>query len=344
MDTKVNSKVDTNVDTKALCDICFFRVKNCICQSFWKNFDSELVNLGVYASLTPSPLSISTMTFGMKLKDTVIDLDKLAAGYKRSLFTRATNFRKGSKKSKKDEVLNYQFYNQCSITSYIPDERYEDKLIKVSTKIFNNGSLNFTGVKNIRCIVHMVRYMILYLSGIEGVLTTKGKLKITDAKISMINTDYKLGLRVRQKVLNQVLQNYSSHIKMSTFEPGKYNGVKINFICDPTNRTNVKMTRKGVEKVYGEITISVFNTGNIIITGGNTIKDTMFAYRWMNNFFEESKDLVLREFPADYKPKKKTSRVYYREEILKGIMSDNKNDLFVDHQSKMEETFAKLVL
>lgn len=326
-----------------ICDICFFKVKNCICQSFWKNFDNELKNLGVYSTITPSPLTISTMTFGMKLKDTTIDLDKLSAGFKRSLFSREIKFRAGSKKSKNDENLNYQFYNQCSITSYIPDENDETKLIKVSTKIFHNGSLNFTGVKNIRCIVHMVRYMILYLNGIEGVLNTDGKLKITDAKISMINTDYKLGKRVRQKILNNLLQNYSNHIKMSTFEPGKYNGVKINFICNPNDKSNIKMTRKGVEKVYGEITISVFNTGNIIITGGNTIHDIMFAYRWMNKFFDESGDLVLRDYPNDFKAKKKNSRVYYRDDIMKSIMSDNKNELFISHKRKMNNTFKLLV-
>lgn len=324
------------------CSICFFKAKNCICQDFWKDFDRELSNIGVYEGIDPSPLSISTMTFGMKLKGTLIDLDKLADKFSRSLFCREIKFRKGSKKSKKDEKLNYQFYNQCTITSFIPDENNNKKLIKVSTKIFHNGSLNFTGVKNIRCIIHMVRYMILYLTSLEGVLQTQGKLKIQDARISMINTDYKLGYRVRQKVLNQVLQNYSDHIKMSTFEPGKYNGVKINFICDPSNRDNTKMTRKGVEKVKGEITVSVFNTGNIIITGGNTIKETMDAYRWMNKFFSDNKEIVLREFPNDYKPKKKNSRIYFRDDIMKQIMSENKKELFDSHRSKMIEVFSSI--
>ena len=117
---------------------------------------------------------------------------------------------------------------------------------------------------------------------------------------------------------------------------------KINFVCNPEDRTNVKMTRKGVEKVNGEITISVFNTGNIIVTGGNCIQDTMFAYRWMNRFFEESKELILKEFPSDYKPKKKTSRVYFRDIILKEIMSDNKNDLFIKHKELMCDSLEKI--
>lgn len=326
-----------------ICNICFFNVNGCICQSFWKDFQNDLENKDTYVNINPSNLSISTMTYGMKLDKVIIDLDRLNDLFKKDLFCREIKFRKGSKKSKKNETLNYQFYNQCSITSFIPDQLDENKVIKVSTKIFHNGSFNFTGLKNIQSIVHMVRSMLIYLTSLEGVVKHTGKIKIINSKISMINTDYKLGMRVRQKLLNETLQDYSKHIKMSSFDPDKYNGVKINFICDPYSKTNTKFTRKGVEKVKGEITISVFNTGNIIITGGNTIYETMYAYKWMNKFFDDNNEMILRQFPKDYKPKKKNSRIYFKTNILKEITSENKKDLFEDHKKKFLPILEELV-
>lgn len=189
----------------------------------------------------------------------------------------------------------------------------------------------------------MVRNMLVYLTNLNGVLLHTGKVKITDAKISMINTDYKLGYRVRQRQLNNYLQGVSEHIKMSEFDPTKYNGVKINYLPDPAQRNNIKCTRKSIEKCIGEITISVFNTGNIIVTGGNTIKDTMSAYRWINSFFESNFDDLLKEYPETFTPKKKVSRVYYRREIQMLIMSQNKYDLQTIHKDKLSNVHRELL-
>lgn len=329
--------------SEGLCSVCFFKEKTCICQPFWKTFEEDLADVGHYEHISPSPLSISTMTFGMKLRETLIDLNRLKEQFRKSLFCRELKFKENAKKSKNDLEVNCQFYNQCTITSFIPSEDSPDKLIKISTKIFHNGSLNFTGLKNVRYIVHMVRYMLMYLKSLDGVIKTKGKLVITDAKISMINTDYKLGFRVRQKSLNEYLQNYSERIKMATFKPDNYNGVKINFICNlpEANSDNTKITRKGVRKTEGEITISVFNTGSIIITGGNNIKNTMYAYRWINTFFDKHREQFLR--PNLGEPKKKTTRIYYRDDISRLIMSENKADLMNKHRVLMEPVFAELL-
>lgn len=340
---KVNKSFNT-MESKSdlICEVCFFKNKSCVCQSFWSSFERDLSDLGSYTNIDPSPLTISTMTFGIKLEGVVMDLNVLVANAKRSLFCREIKFKNGAKKSKKDDDLNFQFYNQCSITSYIPDERDNTKLIKVSTKIFHNGSLNFTGVKTIKGVVHMIRYMIMFLTGIEGVVKSSGKIKIRDVKISMINSDYKLGKKVRQMALKNLLQGYSDHVKFAEFDPSKYNGVLINFVCYPGAKDETKMTRKGITKAKGEITISVFNTGNIIVTGGNTIYETMMAYKWINKFFDENSQEILRDFPSDYKPKKKNRRVYFRTDILKEIMSENKKDLFDNHKSKMSSVLRAI--
>ena len=158
----------------------------------------------------------------------------------------------------------------------------------------------------------------------------------------MINTDFRLGYMVRQKLTNKMLQDYSSHIKSSTFDPDKYNGVKVNFICDPFSTKNLKFTRKGVEKVKGEITLSIFNSGSIIITGGNTIRETMFTYQWISKFFDDNKDELLKDFPKDFKVKKKNPRIYYKDELLTEIMSENKKDLKDIHNIKFTEVLQQL--
>tara|TARA_B110000211_G_C13953029_1_gene497074 strand:- start:282 stop:755 length:474 start_codon:yes stop_codon:yes gene_type:complete len=129
---------------------------------------------------------------------------------------------------------------------------------------------------------------------------------------------------------------------MSNFNPEKYNAVRISFLPTPYNPDLKTVVRMGVEKMENEFTISVFNSGNIIINGGNTSTDTMIAYNWINKYLDDNYSGLIKEFDDDYKPKKKIHRVYYKTDIMKDLLSEIKQDRFDKHRVKMKETLLNV--
>lgn len=324
----VSKDVSRDVSREECCAICLFSNSSCICQSFWKDFTSDF-SIAIESTCDATPLRISTITTNFKIKNTFINLTNLSNQFKRSLFMRHIKFRENSKKSKKDLDLNYNFYNQCSITSYIPRENHPRQLIKVSIKVFHNGSFNITGCRSIRGIVHVIRTLVITLFSYKNVLVTTGELRLSKANISMINTDFSIGYGIKQKLLNKILQSVPPEIlgdgfvKRSEFEPDEYHGVKIKYVNNYSSIDKCNITRKGIEKLPGELTISVFNTGSIIITGGKTSSDTMGAYKFINKIFDTYKDQIMKPISEKIKKKKK---LYYRSDEMKTLNVDIVND------------------
>lgn len=321
----------------SVCKICKFASKKCICQPFWSTFN-ETMNRSSNFRNQPTPLTISTITFKFKLKNATINLSLLSSNFQKSLFMRNIKFRGGAKKSKGDSDLNYNFYNQCSITSFIPHDTDNKQLIKVSTKIFHNGSFNVTGVRSISGIVRVIRKVLSVLSSYEGVIVKEGNVKLVDTCISMINTDFTIRKKIRQKILLDTLENLDEDIlvggmvKRSSFEPDKYHGVKIKYVHNWYKQVgnNYSLTRKGREKLPGELTISVFNTGSVIITGGNTAEDTMGAYEFINRVFDRYHETLLR--PGNVQSKKK-KKVYNLSCELSDLNLEKKKDSYFRDKS-----------
>lgn len=350
-DSSKDSSKDSPKCSLSNCNLCLFSTKKCICQPFWKDFHddfSEVIN----SKCGATPLRISTITANFKIKDALIDLSKLASQFKRSLFMRSIKFKENSKKSKRNLELNYNFYNQCSITSFIPRENHPRQLVKVSIKVFHNGSFNITGCRSIRGIVHVIRNIVSVLLSYDNVLIIKNEMKIHSANISMINTDFCLENGIKQKLLNNILQNLPKEIlgngfvKRSEFEPDEYHGVKIKFVTNYSklgHEDTFKLTRKGIEKLPGELTISVFNTGSVIITGGKTSKDTMDAYKFINRVFDTYKEQISKPIIDKIKKKKK---LYYKDDEIYSMNIDIENDLIacsnIDHINKMHKVLRDI--
>lgn len=316
---------------KDQCNICIFPINNCICQPFWSSFDS-IFDKKYNGTMDVSELRISTITFGFKLKNTSICLDTLSRNFKKTLFTRSIEFKKNSKKSTKNLNLNYNFYNQCSIKCFIPHEKYRNQLVKVSVKIFHNGSFNVTGARSIKGIVHVIREIIKTLNSYDNVLVYEKPLKIIDTNISMINTDFNISKKIKQKLLCDILNDSkfsiknNGNIKRVTFDPDSYHGVKIKYVNSSENSRKKEsiLTRKGIEKMNGELSILVFNTGNIIITGGKTAEETYNAYIFINDIFENFSNEILRENPEKKKQKKR--KIYLKSEEYNKLKKEKLHD------------------
>lgn len=324
-----------------LCDVCNFDTKYCICQDFWKDFGLYFISDTKYSFGTPSPLVVSTMTVNFSINNIHIDLIKLSEQFQVSMFTRHLKFRTKSKKSKVDGLSNFNFYNQASMTSYIPktDNLTDNELIKVSTKIFHNGSFTLTGVKNIHNAVYMIRTVLSLLLSYKDVIITNGKMYIANVRVSMINSDFCVSRKINQRIFNNIMKEYIplEMIRTTSYNPDNYHAVKISYLHQGYNKDK-KFTRKGVEKCKGEVTISVFNSGHIIITGGETPVETMGAYQFINSVFEKHQTDIFRTGTII----KKKRKVYLRQDIKREISMEIYNSLKTQHLEKFKQVLDQL--
>jgi TATA-box binding protein (TBP) (component of TFIID and TFIIIB) len=183
-----------------------------------------------------------------------------------------------SKHEKLSKIVNY-YYNSF-------------KLINV--KIFNNGSLQFTGLEYINqgtditneLIVKMIYYKFL---------NKKDNISLLENKIVMINSDLNVKFKINRSKLHgyMVQNNY-----YSSYEPIMYPGVNIKYFYNKINKNqgicNCNCICDGKGNANGDgkcksITIAVFNSGAIIITGGRTLEQCYKAHEFITNILLNDK-------------------------------------------------------
>jgi hypothetical protein len=132
--------------------------------------------------------------------------------------------------------------------------------------------------------------------------STNTSPSITKVDISLINTDYSLDCDIQQDNLHRLLiERYNL---FSMLEKTIYQGVNAKYFYNTNNHgTGVCACGlptfckgQGTGDGKGEckrITMSIFRTGKIIITGARTMDQIEEAYRFLNHVFDTHKDTVL---------------------------------------------------
>ena len=183
-------------------------------------------------------------------------------------------------------------------------------------KIFKNGNIQLTGVKDKNIVNVIVEEIIteikrIYLEKPEISITEnfKDKIGFYNFHIRMINTDFKTfgdkdnkeKFLIRRKVLHKILISDIYNNKCS-FEPGKYHGVKLEFfwntskekqngICSCSDYCFGKGSGDG-NKNCKKITVAIFESGSVLITGGISFLQIDAAYNYIINIFETHKDEI----------------------------------------------------
>jgi TATA-box binding protein (TBP) (component of TFIID and TFIIIB) len=187
-----------------------------------------------------------------------------------------------SKKKKKKS-----FYNQLTILVY-----YNDKIVNV--KVFNNGKIQMTGLKETSVcgeILEVLRTkMVKY-----KLIPTISDISINSSEIVLINSDFSIGYKINPDILYREILNKGLFV---TYEPCIYPGVNIKYynkedvntggICNCENPCN----GKGKNGDCKRITIAVFNSGNIIITGAKRKEELVICYNFIKNTIDENRELL----------------------------------------------------
>jgi len=221
----------------------------------------------------PKRVSISTMTLTFKCGANInrenvaryikLNPDKIVS-IKHGLGPK-TN-RSIIKKKKKNNKTS--FYNQVTIEIQPTGNN------PINTKLFKNESIHMTGVKNMENFNEVVTILYEQLREKKAIfkdgkiiekpfVDDETKLGIYDLKIRMINSNFKVNFKINRYELYKLLQE---DLIECTFEPCSHACVNIKY----------KHNDKNVVSIF------VFESGAIIITGAKTIDQISGAYKFIN--------------------------------------------------------------
>jgi hypothetical protein len=201
------------------------------------------------------------------------------------------------------KVTSKSFFNQSTIVlrKFVEGS---NTWKEVNIKLFANGGIQMTGVSSKEFAVDSVMILLGILrtlprSPFEGGVAPTAVQKVA---VPLINTDYALDHDIQQDNLHQIL--IDEYNLFSMLEKTIYQGVNTKYFYNTTGTrpgicTCAKFC-KGQGNGSGEgeckrITMSIFRTGRIIITGARDMDQIHAAYNFLNGVFEcHARDVLLK--------------------------------------------------
>ena len=258
----------------------------------------------------PDGISVSTMCASCKLNTrlNISNIEKYMQLNSNDVLTVKTNkekfrtlitiknkpkrIKKGNNTKEKDTSKNH-FYNQITVVIRINHGEFKDlnETPKINIKLFRNGSVQMSGCKSIKSINIVLNKLIEKLKDVKAkiedgkicekeFITELNKITIKDFKIDMINSNYQVNMQIdRDKLYNLLLKK---KIK-SSYEPCIRACVIIKYVPEKEN----------IEQK--EVSIFVFQKGNIIITGARSKSHIISAYNYMNNILLTHTDEIIKK-------------------------------------------------
>lgn len=209
-------------------------------------------------------------------------------------------FSKGfHKKQNKKKETQKRFDNQTTLLIKYYDVVMND-FFKVNCKVFKNGNIQMTGLKYINQGLKVLQFLI---DNLPSNLLEKSKKDCApiNYRIRLINCDFRTGFEIRRDKLCKIIQA-SSNIYCS-YEPCIYPGVKIKYNYNKIDtskdgicKCKVSCSGKGCGDGIGQcksVTIAVFQSGCIIITGGQSHEQIMDTYNYINTQLKMNMDKII---------------------------------------------------
>ena len=199
------------------------------------------------------------------------------------------------------KVTSKTFFNQSTVIlrRRIIEEK-EDNWKEVNVKLFDNGGIQMTGVYSEEFARKSLEYLHQVLLSFED-NPFIGNSNINIMAIQLINTDYKINKFINQDALHKILIN--KYNLFSMLEKTIYQGINTKYFYNTDNKNNNGICQckhickgQGVGEGDGQckrITMSIFRTGTIIITGARNIIQIQKAYDFLNDVFDKYSNVVL---------------------------------------------------
>lgn len=185
------------------------------------------------------------------------------------------------------------FFNQ--VTLHVQCEK------TVNVKLFNNGKIQMTGLKyeshGDKVVSLLIPYLCTLNSNASQPLLNHTEITHTPFETVMINSDFSLGYKVKRDIVHREIVDYGMY---SSYEPCIYPGVNIKYYYNRDSDKGICMcssmcTGKGLGNGDGHckrITILIFMSGEIIITGARSRDQLNLTHKFISNFLQERRELV----------------------------------------------------
>jgi TATA-box binding protein (TBP) (component of TFIID and TFIIIB) len=203
------------------------------------------------------------------------------------------------------KITSKSFFNQSTIVLRRKitddDEKNEGDYHwkEVNVKLFANGGIQMTGVTSEPFARRAMEWLLQTIQSLPE-SPFPSPPSIQRFSIQLINTDYALNKFINQDALHKILIN--EYNLFSMLEKTIYQGINTKFFYntrDPGQGIcQCKQFCKGQGTGEGEgeckrITMSIFRTGKIIITGARQIHQIDAAYDFLNRVFDRHQGTVL---------------------------------------------------
>ena len=195
------------------------------------------------------------------------------------------------------KITSKSFFNQSTIV--LRRKVDENNWKEVNVKLFANGGIQMTGVTSESFAKYAIEWLLDTINQLPESPFAE-PASIQRFSVQLINTDYSLNKFINQDALHKILIN--DYNLFSMLEKTIYQGVNTKFfyntrniekgICECEKFCKGQGTGNG-EGECKRITMSIFRTGRIIITGAREMKQIEAAYNFLNKTFEKHHKAIL---------------------------------------------------
>ena len=205
------------------------------------------------------------------------------------------------------------FYNQQTLLIPISNGK------KKNIKLFWNGKIQFCGLQSKEEAFEAIHKLIDILKDIykkdNSIIKNINNLEMHNFNICCINTDFVVGFKIKRNILYELLKK-KYKITVS-YEPDFYQGVNSKFywnekwnkkynysgICYCNSIVKKDGKKKGCngkgkgkgERDCKKVTIAIFQSGKIIITGARNFCQIKDAYLFINKVLHENYNIIKRK-------------------------------------------------
>lgn len=179
-------------------------------------------------------------------------------------------------------------------------------------KVFRNGSIQMTGIRTyedgeraalvVAQEIERMRHVATVVDTSIAAITSK------DFVIRMINCDFGMPYKIKRKKLH-ILLTSAEHNNSCSFQPVDYPGVKLQYFWN----TDPRCSNQGVcmcdKQCFGKgsghgpgqckkVTVSIFDSGKILITGANSFHQVNAAYKYIHQVITSNEDDLKKIVPC----------------------------------------------
>jgi TATA-box binding protein (TBP) (component of TFIID and TFIIIB) len=270
-----------------------------------------------------TPYKISTITATARLNscldlDQLFDLLEIANNVlyieygSRKLETRSKGEASKQRMKYKNTVPKKLFNNQMTVVFQMDHDGYGS--IKTNCKIFKNGHVQMTGLKFVEQGLMVIKKLIPEIGKANDAADNKifldeiNELSFSGYMIRLINCDFRVGFKLRRDVLHKLVSSSGDYKVFSSFEPCIYPGCKIQYWYNTESDTRDgccycvnKCNGKGCGSGDGEckkITVAVFQSGCVIITGGQSHAQIDETYKFISKCLRDNYETIKKPEPS----------------------------------------------